>query len=154
LSWLSKTLGLDYQGPASDPRYDDLLRQLRDPSFGQQSVADSTRAAVQGALPDFLSNLGGLKEQNIRRGISTGDLGTSFENDLTSAFQRNIANSVAGQSANMFNNRTGLLFQGLNDSLDRKQGAINDASQRRSGFLNGLMQTAGTIAAFSGGGGK
>ena len=47
-------------------------RQLRDPSFGQQSVADSTRAAVQGALPDFLSNLGGLKEQNIRRGISTG----------------------------------------------------------------------------------
>lgn len=99
-------------------------------------------------MPDFLKNLGGLKEDNIRRGISTGDLGTSFENDLTSAFQRNIANAAAGQSASMFNNRTNTLFGGLNDSLDREQGAQNDAAQRKSGFIGGLMKLGGTALGF------
>lgn len=126
---------------------------MQDPNYGQQQLQDTTRATVQSALPDFLTNLGGLKEQNIRRGISTGDLGTSFENDLTSAFQRNIANSVAGQSMNLFNNRNGLLFQGLNDSLDREQSAQNDAARRRSGFIGGLMKNIGDFAGSFGGGG-
>lgn len=124
-----------------------------DPNYGQQALQQSTQAAVQNALPSFLQNMQGLKEQNIRRGISTGDLGTSFEGDLTSAFQRNLANSVASQSLGLFNNRNSLLSGYYGDQLDREQAARNDASQRRGGFINGLMQLGGAAAGFFGGGG-
>jgi hypothetical protein len=148
VSILSHLLGLDYKAPvqAGSLFKNPLVTQLEDPNYGQDQLAKTTQATVQDALPDFLKNLGGLREDNIRRGISTGDLGSSFEGDLTSAFQRNIANSVAGQSANMFNTRTNLLYGGQEDALDREQAAQNDAGKRKSSFLSGLISTIGQIA--------
>lgn len=148
MSFLSKTLGLDYTAPARNKGRDALLASIASPGYGQQQLEETTRATVAGALPDFLSNLGGLKEQNIRRGISTGDLGTSFENDLTSAFQRNIANSVASQQASLLSDRTHSLLGAYGDDLDREQAAQNDANQRKSGFIGGLMKLGGTALGF------
>lgn len=53
---------------------------------------------VEGALPEFNRALHGIRENAIARGLSTGGLGTSYEGDLASAFQRNIA----GQAANLY----------------------------------------------------
>lgn len=153
MSWFSKALGLDYKAPAQSQPLNSFLSTLQNPNWGQSQVEDMTRSTIANALPSFLSNLQGTKEDNIRRGISTGDLGSSFEGDLTSAFQRNIANSVAGQSANLFQQRNSLLYGGLNDQLDREQAAQNDAAKRRSGFVNGLVQSAGQAASLFGGGG-
>lgn len=151
MSWVSKFLGLDYKAPvqAAGMFKNPLLAQLEDPNYGQDQVAKTTAATVQGALPGFLQNLQGTREDNIRRGISTGDLGSSFEGDLTSAFQRNIANSVASQSASMFSDRTNLLYGAQQDALDREQAAQNGAQERKSSFLGGLMKTVGSI--FGGG---
>jgi hypothetical protein len=134
MSWLSHALGTDYKAPAQSQPLNQFLASLQNPNFGQDQLAETTRATVADALPDFLKNMEGTKEDNIRRGISTGDLGTSFEGDLTSAFQRNISNSVASQAAGMFGQRNNLLYQGYNDQLDREQAAQNDAAQRKSGL--------------------
>jgi hypothetical protein len=151
VSILSHFLGLDYKAPvqAGSMFKNPLAAQLEDPNFGQDQLAKTTQATVQNALPSFLQNLQGTKEDNIRRGISTGDLGSSFEGDLTSAFQRNIANSVAGQAANMFGQRTNLLYGAQEDALDREQAAQNNAGQRKSSFLNGLISTIGSVVGAS-----
>lgn len=154
MSWFSKFLGLDYKAPvqAGSMFKNPLITQLEDPNYGQDQLAKSTAATVQGALPSFMQNLQGTKEDNIRRGISTGDLGSSFEGDLTSAFQRNIANSVAGQAADMFSNRTSLLYGAQQDALDREQAAQNNAQQRKGSFLNGLISTIGSVVGAAAGG--
>lgn len=143
MSWLSKALGLDYKAPAQSAPLNQFMGQLQDPSFGQDAITKMTQSAMGNAMPGFMQQMQGQKEDSIRRGISTGDLGTSFEGDLTSAFQRNIANSVAGQAGTMFNNRNNLLYQGTNDQLDREQAAQNGAQQRKSGLINSLISGAG-----------
>lgn len=145
MSIFSHFLGLDAKAPARSAPLDALLKQLQDPSYGQDELQKTTQATVQNALPDFMRNLQGTREDSIRRGISTGDLGSSFEGDLTSAFQRNIANSVAAQSASMMGQWNNLLFGGLSDDVDREQGAQNAAGQRKSSFLNGLISTVGSV---------
>jgi hypothetical protein len=134
------------QGASAGPESQYAPEAAADPNYGQQQLKDQTTAAVQNALPSFLQNMQGTKEDNIRRGISTGDLGTSFENDLTSAFQRNIANSVAGQESGLLQSRTGSLLGAYNDDLDREQAARNNASGARSGFIGGLIKTGGYLA--------
>jgi len=150
---LSSFLGTDFHAPAQDPRVNSFLSALQDPNYGQDQVAKSTAAATQAALPSFLQDLQSTREDNIRRGISTADLGSSFEGDLTSAFQRNIASSAAAQSASMFNSRNSLLMGGLEDQLDREQSAENSHEQRKSGLIGGLIGLGGSIFGNRGGGG-
>ena len=145
---LSHFLGLDYQAPAQSKPLNSFLQSLQDPNFGMDQLQKTAAATVQNALPSYLQNLQSTKEDAIRRGISTGDLGTSFEGDLTSAFQRNIANSVAGQAANMFQSRNSMLMGGYEDQLDREQAAENGAQQRKSGLISSLLGGAGQVAGF------
>lgn len=145
MSMLSHLLGTDYKAPAVSKPRNAFLQTLEDPMFGQDALAKMTESTVQGALPAFMRDMGATKEDNIRRGISTGDLGTSFENDLTSAFHRNISNSVAGQAGQMFGQRNSMLMSGYEDDLNREQAAQNDASQRKSGFMSGLFGLGGSM---------
>lgn len=145
MSWLSSLLGTDYHAPvqAGQMFKNPMLAQLDDPNYGQAQLTQYATSAVNQALPSYLQNMQGTKEDNIRRGISTGDLGTSFENDLTSAFQKNIANSVAGQATNLFGQRNAMLFQGQEDAMDREQAARNNASQRKGSLISGLLGAGG-----------
>lgn len=62
-------------------------------------LADPTTALtgmVNSALPQFNKELADLQGNEIRRGMSTGDMGTAYEGSLASAFQRNIAGEAAG----------------------------------------------------------
>lgn len=68
---------------------------------GQEAVNASTRAAVSSALPAFMQQRQSSRESAIRRGASLGDLQTSYEGDLESAFDRNVANAAAGQAVNV-----------------------------------------------------
>lgn len=146
MSWLSSALGLDYKAPAQSAPLNSFLSSLQNPNYGQDQLNAMTTAAMQNAMPGFMQQMQGTRENEIARGISTGDLGTSFEGDLTSAFQRNIANSVASQAGNMFNARNSMLMGGYEDQLDREQAAQNNAAQRKNGFLNSLIGNAGGIA--------
>lgn len=120
MSWLSHALGTDRTPHTSvDPalkaaattagtnatadrnRYLDIL------NGGQSALDTSISSAVNSAMPSFNKNLEGVRESAVRRGISTGDLGTSYEGDLASAFQKNIANAAGSQAMNLFNTESG-----------------------------------------------
>lgn len=129
---------------------------------GQDALESSTKAATANALPGFMQNLQGSREAAIRRGASNGDLQTSYEGDLTSAFQRNVSNAVAGQAQNMYNtklNAAGSLagqsgntyLSLLAGNADREQ----DSSNNKWNFAAGLAGAAGQAAgAYYGGGRK
>jgi len=109
---------------------------------GPQAVQQTTQAAVQDALPSYLKNLQGMRENAIRRGASLGDLQTSNEGDLASAFQRNIANAAAGQAANVWGQQTqgygNLANQSGNTYLDLLAGN-RDYNQGQQNNIFGLL---------------
>lgn len=140
----------DYGGYAKEDRN----RFLTAFDGGQDALNASTRAATENALPDFMKNLQGSRESAIRRGASNGDLQTSYEGDLTSAFQRNVSNAVAGQAQNMYNtklNAAGSMANGssntyldlLSGNADRNQANTNNKYSLGAGLLGAAGQAAG-----------
>lgn len=87
-----------------------------------QDPSKTLSSYVASAMPEFNKALQGVRENAIQRGISTGDLGTSYEGDLASAFQRNIA----GEAANLYGQR----MSGY-ENLYGQDNAANNASQNQ-----------------------
>lgn len=120
---------------------------------GQDALESSTKAATANALPGFMQNLQGSREAAIRRGASNGDLQTSYEGDLTSAFQRNVSNAVAGQASNMYNTKLNaagsLAGSSGNTYLDLLSGN-RDAEQadknNKYGLAGSVLGAAGQVA--------
>lgn len=121
---------------------------------GQEAVNRTTQAAVSSAMPQFENSLQGVRESAIRRGVSNGDLATSYEGDLASAFQRNISNAAASQATNIWNTRVGASGQLASESgnqwldilagnADRAQAASNAATSFWGGLIQGGMSLAG-----------
>lgn len=120
---------------------------------GQEAVNQSTSAAVQNALPGFMKNLQGSREDAIRRGASNGDLQTSYEGDLMSAFQRNVSNAAAGQAANVYGQQVagyGNLANGSSNTLLDLLAGNRDAEQAKQnnkyGLVGSLLGAAGNAA--------
>ena len=93
--------GYERRSDESRNRYLDAL------GGGQDALNESVRAAMSAAMPALEGSLQGSRESAIRRGITTGDLGTSYEGDIYSAFQRNIANSVGQQALGLYGTQLG-----------------------------------------------
>jgi hypothetical protein len=132
---------------------------------GQEALNTSVRAGVSAAMPSLKGDLQSSKEDAIRRGISTGDLGTSYEGDIWSAFDKHLTDSVAGQamnlygtqlgaSQNLYENDTNRYLDMLSGTLDRKQGARNAKRQGENSLATGFMQMIGDIAGGRSGGKK
>lgn len=130
---------------------------------GQDALNTSIRSAVSAAMPGLQQTLQGSREDAIRRGISTGDLGTSYEGDILSAFQKNIANSAGSQALalhqsdlgaaqGLYENDTNRYLDMLSGTLDRKQAARNAKRQSENGLANGIMSFIGQMYGSSQGG--
>lgn len=169
MSWLSKLTGrdaarnaqraADRQNATIDTQATQVGQQAgqlwggltgQTPMVGQDAFAASFKAAMDAAMPQFQSQLQGVRESAIRRGISTGDLGTSYEGDLASAFQRNTANAAASQAmglfttnANLYQGQQGTYLDLLTGQRDAKQDQANAAKRRSAGILGGLGSLAG-----------
>lgn len=131
-------------------RYLDLLNN------GQQAFETSARAAMEAAMPAFSRQLQGVRESAARRGLSTGDLGTSYEGDLTSAFQKNTANAIAQQALGLYGERLGSAgslygmehnnyLDLLSGQLDRKQAAKNARAQANASMWGGVLSGLGAV---------
>lgn len=137
---------MDSQVSADRNRYLDML------SGGQQALNTSASAAMESAMPQFKQQLQGLRESAIRRGISNGETATSYEGDLASALQRNVANSVAGQATNMYGTQLSgardLYQTGLDEKyglMDRATAADNARRGSRDSLIGSVLGAAGTI---------
>jgi len=131
-------------------RFVDLLNR------GQDALNTSARAAVDAALPGFQREIQSIREDAIRRGVSTGDLGTSYEGDAASAFQRNVSNAIAGQAMNLYGSRlraaghlaseTGQTYLDLlNGRMGIEQAAKNQRRGDLESFFTGVMSLFGGL---------
>ena len=147
MSWLSKTLGLDYKAPGGEDgaRYDKALDQSPDPRAGPDQLASLIQSEVAGAMPQFNRALSGVRQNAIQRGLSTGDLGTSYEGDLSSAFQNHIAQSVGQQAYDLFQNNRNTYLDLLSGAMDREDNARNSAANRKSGLIGSVFKAAGSF---------
>src|SRR5689334_11160761 len=68
------------------------------PERANDYIQRAVSAFASSATPQFERDLQDVRENAIQRGVSNGGLGTSYEGDVFSAFQKNIANA-AGQYA-------------------------------------------------------
>jgi hypothetical protein len=150
VSWLSSLLGTNptHPGGKYSGQYDATMKQYEDPNAGSAQLGEAIRSQISAAMPQFEKRLGGVRENAIARGISTGDLGTSYEGDLASSFQRHISDSVAGQQFNLFQNNRNSFLDLLTGGMDREDDAQNESRNRKAGLMGGLI---GGVASLFGG---
>lgn len=120
------------------------------PQVGQAALTSSIQAAMSAAMPQFQTSLQGVREGAVRRGLSTGDLGTTAEGDLASAFQQHIADAAGSQAMGLYQTNAGLYDSGQNRYLDvlagnrdYQQADANAKRQRRAGTLGAIGAAAG-----------
>lgn len=180
MSWLSKITGRDkareglqnvqamgqqataagQAQKAADPLSDVNLRgryahALDDTSSGagwEDAFNKTAGATINNALPGLRQGLQLTREDAIRRGVSTGDLGTSNEGDFVSAWQRNLSNAMAGQSLNAYEGNQNNYLDLLTGAMDRNTAQQNyqneqnaQAKKRKGGLLGGLGALAGGV---------
>jgi hypothetical protein len=148
--------GYDAARAESRGRYEDIL------GGGEAELDRYIKSAVSAGMPELNRNLQGAREGAISRGVGLGELGTSYEGDIYSAFNRNIANAAGAQAMNLYGTRTagyGNLYEsdtavaegGRNRYLDILAGqrdadiAKANAKKKRGSFLGAL---AGGVGGF------
>lgn len=162
MSWYSKITGRDrarealqkVQGmAAADPlseqslgaRYASALDSTGKGGGWEDAFNKTAGATIQNALPDLRNGLQMTRENAIRRGVSTGDYGTSAEGDLTSAWQRNLSNALAGQAENAYENNQSRFLALLTGGMDRQTAAENARKKAKAGLWGGIGTVAGGI---------
>jgi hypothetical protein len=131
-------------------QFEDILGE------GQGALEKSVSSAMSAAMPQFRNAMQGVQESEVQRGVGVGGLGTSYEGDLESAFQRNIANAAGSQALGLYGTRAGASSQmygldteasmfGRNRYMNMLTGAAN-AQKRRSAGLFGSLGAIGGLA--------
>lgn len=159
MSWWSKMTGAD--GIRNRERdigttsgtIDQAMADEQSGAGWEDAFNKTAGAQLAGALPGLRSSLQMTREQDIRRGISTGDAGTSAEGDLVSAWGRNIGNSFAGQALNAFQNSRSNYLDLLTGKMDRQQADLNAARKRRASTFGAIGAGVGALAGGLSGGG-
>ncbi|HYL22506.1 MAG TPA: hypothetical protein VEU74_12145 [Gemmatimonadales bacterium] len=139
-------------------QYQDLM------SEGQPALETSISSAMSAAMPEFQKAMQGVQESEVQRGVglgasgsSGGSLGTSYEGDLESAFQRNIANAAGSQALGLYSTKLGTAAQGyqldenrlvgmMSGNRDYETALQNAAKKRSSGLFGALGAGIGGIA--------
>lgn len=112
---------------------------------GEGSLRRMTEALTADGMPAFQQGLQNIRETATRRGVSLGgqgNIGTNYEGDLASAFQRNIANAIAGQARGTYETSLDRLY----GDKDRELAAKNAKAQGRSNMWGSLLGAAGQVA--------
>lgn len=162
MSWYSKITGRDrarealqkVQGmAAADPmseqslgkRYADALDSTGNGGGWEDAFNKTAGATIQNALPGLRNDIQMTRENAIRRGVSTGDYGTSAEGDVTSAWQRNLSNALAGQAENAYENNQSRYLDLLVGGMDRQTAQENARKKRGGNLWGGLGAVGGFI---------
>jgi hypothetical protein len=132
--------------------YAKAMASQRTGAGAQDALNTSTKAAVDAAMPSFRGQLQGVRENAIARGAWTGDLGTSYEGDLASAFDAHTKSAVASQAAGMYNEGQNRYLDLLTGGMDRQTQDQNYQRQRKAGLWGSLGSALGAAWGYKNGG--
>lgn len=163
MSWYSKMTGHDAKlrgrqveeksrqsrlGGSPEQLYDRALLDEQGGGGWQQAFNTTAGAMLTDALPRIRQDLQLTREDGIRRGISTGDLGTSMEGDVVSSWGKNLANAFAGTAMTGYENNRNRYLDLLTGGIDRDESRWN-AGQNRNAAMVGSALNFGSQAASS-----
>jgi hypothetical protein len=162
MSWFSRVTGQDARrnraaerskqewGVGNDPG-DQFRKAILNEQQGggwEDAFQRTAGATINNALPQLRQQLQLTREDAIRRGVSTGDLGTSNEGDLVSAWSRNLDNTLGSMAMQGYENNRNRYLDLLTGRMDRDTASKNRVSNTLSGLFSGASQAA---AAYYGG---
>lgn len=136
--------------PAKRRSAADLLYDEMSPQAGESYLSKTIGSLTSAGMPEFNRQLQDTRESAIRRGVSGGGLGTSYEGDVFSAFQKHVADT-AGTYANENYNRYLDLLSG---QRDYESYLAEQKRKRKGGLLGSLGTLAGGVGGFFLGGPK
>jgi len=168
VSWLTKMTGMDgkrekKQAAANlrdwgtpggvNELWRGQVRAYQDPTQGMDQLSTLIRSQMDGAMPQLHGALQGVRENAIARGMSTGDLGTSMEGDVVSAFQRNLATAIAPQVFGLYQNNRNTFLDMLSGQMDRDDTNRNAKKNREAALWGAGIDAAGSMLSLGFGGG-
>jgi len=148
MSWVSKGLGFDARRNALKDARAGLDKQLTEEESGtgfKDAFNQTAGSFFNQQMPKFRQSLQLDRESNIRRGIGTGDLGTSNEGDLTSAFQQNLANALGGLASSGYENSRNRILDIISGKVGSAQDELDSQMNLWGGLFKGGLQAAGSI---------
>lgn len=154
MSLLSKALGIDSRRNKVNQDRSQIDQQINYEQNGtgfQDAFNQTAGAFLQNQMPQFQKSLQLTREDGVRRGISTGDLGTSTEGDLTSAFQRNIANALGGMAMQGYEGSRNRIMDLLSGKTSMDINDLNSQYNMLGGLFSGISQLAGDYLGSRGG---
>lgn len=131
-------------GAGNDPN-DQFRKAILDEQQGggwQDAFKTTAGAAYDAALPQLRNSLQMTREDGIRRGISTGDLGTSNEGDVTAAWGKQLATTLAGTAMQGYQDQRNRYLDLLTGQIDRTNSQKNAQSNFYSNIIGGGVSAA------------
>lgn len=133
---------------------------LYDRAIGDEGRGDGWKSAfnttagsmLAGALPQMRQDMQMTREDGIRRGISTGDLGTSYEGDVMSSWGKNLANAFAGTAMSGYENSRNRYLDLITGTIDREDSNRNADKNRRAALWGAGISAVGQAAGAAAGG--
>jgi hypothetical protein len=137
------------RGGGGGGRYEKMLRGELDretPEAAQNYLLKTLRSYESQGMPQFQSGLQDIRENAVRRGITGGDLGTSYEGDLASAFQRNLMDVGGRYAFDAYQQSRGRRLDLLTSQLDRETARKNAQRDMWGNLIGSGLQAFGTFA--------
>ncbi len=127
--------------------YEQLLRRQIDqerPEAANDYIMQTLQSAESEAMPKFQGALQDIRENAIRRGITGGDLGTSYEGDLASAFDQNIKDVGGRYAYDAFQGSRNRYLDLITGQLDRETARKNAQKSMWGDIIGAGLGAAGT----------
>lgn len=109
-----------------------------DPANEESYLAKEIGAYSGMNAPGLSGQIQDVRENAIRRGISTGDLGTSYEGDLLSAYDRNLKNEVGSRATSIYEGSRNRSLDLLSGERDYETAQAN-SRRKRGGILGKII---------------
>lgn len=117
----------------------------------QNAFHQTAGAMLTDALPRIRQDLQLTREDGIRRGISTGDLGTSYEGDVLTGWGKNLANAFTGTAMQGYENSRNRYLDLITGGIDRADSRWNAGQNRNAAYVGaGINAVANGAAAYLG----
>ena len=130
-----------YRRPsAADTLRGEIARER--PEAANEYLARTLESYTSERMPGFQSELQQAREGAIRRGATGGDLGTSYEGDIISAFDRNTKNTAGRFAMDNYNTSRERYLDLLTGQRDYDTAQAN-AKRKRGGLFGKILGTVG-----------
>lgn len=117
------------------------------PEAADDYIKRTIASITSAQMPEFQRNLQDVRESALQRGVSNG-LGTSYEGDVFSAFQRNIANSAGQMAYQNYDTSRNRYLDLLSGTRDYETAQENARKKKRGGLFGGLGSILGGVGGF------